>query len=369
MRSTVLAVLAGIAMLPTGADAAMEFPRLIAPSARQECQEALKIAQTVFLSDAPYLYASSPVPPEVKSHLVLHADGVDISGGDALLADLSVFDKRADPTPQASRSFYWQRSTQGSYRLVLKELNRGWRGDTYSVFAVPEDMPLEYLAGRLPDVAPKDRATIPAVADSWRPPLIFNRDGSNQLWFIDVGQPYEVLGKWTVQAADPQGIQPLCSIQFASEMPRGPIALLPTQVQTFERLLDRALGPGFDEGTEQPTAAIRLDVQHIWANVALRPWAASHPYNSHAEIDEGLKKWAIGSATNSELLRQLQLAYLPAERSLAAYYRAIFQMSASAAIEQAVYEIDIAYRTHFGFQEDRADLDDSARTANPWRWK
>ncbi len=369
MKFTVTAVLVAVATLSMSAAKGSDFPRLNTPSMRQECQEALKVAQTLFRSDSRYLYAPSPIPPEVKSRLVLQPQWLDISGGDALLADPLVFDKRRDPVEEASRSFYWQRGTQWGYRLVLKETSRGWQGDTYSVFAVPEGMPLEELATRVPYMAPKNEAMPAALEDSWRPPLIFSRNGSGHLWLIDVGQPHTVLGRWSVQSADPQTIQTLCTIQFSAEMLHGPIALLPAQVQNFERLLDRALGSGLDEGTAQPTAQIRLNVRHTWANVALRPWAESHPYNTRAEIDEGLAKWAGGSASNAALLRRLQLAYLPAERSLASHYQKNFHLSANESNEQAVYEIDIAYREHFSFEVHRGDLDEHAQAANPWRWK
>jgi len=98
--------------------------------------------------------------------------------------------------------------------------------------------------------------------------------------------------------------------------------LLPQPVSNLARKLDEALGPGNDEGTLQPTAWIRLGVQHLMANAALRPWALSEAdaYHTSREVDSGLVGWAKGNHARSRLYDEIRKAYPAAEKSLAANY-------------------------------------------------
>jgi len=295
----------------------------------------------------------------MKSRLVLRPAALDISGadaltifgGDALAVDAAVFDKRPNPD-QSDGSIYWQKNTEAGHRLAVKETNTGWRGDTYEVAAVPDSMAFDEAAKRT------------GANGSWRPPFIFQSNVSKRLWLVFVGEPYQVLGAWSVHAIGSRGLESRCTIEFSSNSD-DPVTLLPPAVVALERLLDRTIGSGREEGTLQPTAAIRLTVQHTWGNLALRPWALGQPYNTRTQVDAALAEWASGVRRDKRLLDDIRAHYEPAERALAAYYKREFQRSSTDAAKFAAYALDVAYRMHFVFHRD-PDGSEKAQSSNPW---
>lgn len=304
------------------------------------------------------------MPGDFKSRLVLGPEGADVSGGNALKVDSALFDRRPNPD-QSHRSTYWQRNTEAGYRLAVKETDRGWRGDTYSVFAVPDSMTVEEAAKRAESETPKGPTS--SARDAWRPPLVYRSDISGRLWVVFVGEPYEVLGDWLVFAIGPQGLESRCTVEFRPKT-QSAVSLLPPAVGVLDRLLDRVVGSGRNEGTLQPTARIRLEVQHTWGNMALRPWALGQPYNTRAQVDAALAEWANGARQNKRLLEDIRAHYQPAERALAAYYQRTFHRSAADATKYAAYALDVAFRAHFVFHKERTDsLEEQRDSPNPWR--
>jgi hypothetical protein len=347
---------------------AKEGPILGGMTDLPECRDALKIADAIFRSDAPYLYYPPAVPTGVPSELVLGPSDLDISGGDALTADPSTFDKQPKTGNFSHRSVYWQKVSQAGYRLVVDETPHGWRGDQYAVFAVPEATKSDDFIAQVSGGDPRNQNKIrPIVEHSWRPPLAF-RGESGRLWLIDVGQPYEFLGAWAVYVSDAQGPRMSCSIDFRPKSVRTAIALLPPQVRALAGLLDKTIGSGEGEGTMQQTARMRLELQHAWANAALRPWAlgSSQPYHSREDVDASLADWARKESYNHELLGQIRKQYRLAEPSMAAYYQGRFGRSKPESKRMAAYALDIMFRSHYVFHRERHDAPDEP-PANPWR--
>ena len=295
---------------------------------------------------------------------MLGFDVEDLSGGDSLVVDDKVIGKHPNPDRDV-RSTYVQKTGRGGYRLAVREDDRGWRGDTYTVFALPDKMS---VAEATVSASSSMRPLETLASGQWRPPLVFQREDSTRLWFMMLGQPYEVMGSWSVHAVADEGLRPLCSIEFLPSGNRVPFSLLPQAVRELEHLLNRTIGSGSNEGTLQPTARIRAEVQQTWGNIALRPWALREPYNFREAVDAGLSTWADISTGNRRLLQDIRRQYPLAEAALARYFQQHFGRTPADSRKSAAYAMDIALRMHFVFHDEspRGD-DDKSRPPNPWR--
>jgi hypothetical protein len=217
----------------------------------------------------------------------------------------------------------------------------------YTLFAIDADVRPETFLTEV-NANQRQATFMPVMADRWRPPLILQKQHSGQLWIIDVGQPSQFLGDWRIHVAERTGITWRCTVHFRPPV-RKAVRLLPPPVRLVAGLLDQTMGRGDNEGTLQPTARLRLDVEHTWANAALRPWALRQPYNTRAEVEAGLKDWARKDATSRRTYHALQYHYPLAEHALAAYYHRYFRRSTAEAKALSAYVLDIALRSHYAF--------------------
>ena len=262
---------------------------------------------------------------------------------------------------------YWQKTARYGYRFVLQEASYGWQGDRYALFAIGEDVRPEAFRTEV-NATHRQVKFMPVMADRWRPPLILQKKHSGQLWIIDVGQPYQFLEDWRIHVAAREGIQWRCTVHFRPHVSKA-VRLFPHAVRLLAGLLDQTIGRGDNEGTLQPTARLRFDVEHTWANAALRPWASGQPYNTRAEVETGLKDWARKSATSRKTSQALQHHYPLAEQSLAAYYQRYFHRSAAEAKALSAYVLDIALRSHYALHSDDPNRYFRKDTwpSNPWQ--
>jgi hypothetical protein len=323
--------------------AVLPFPARSGEATRPECEDARVLAQAVFQSDSPRLYALQ-LPPDMRSEMILGTTELEISGGDALAAS-GAFDKLPLPT---GRSVYWLREPgRDQRRIAVAERSVGWRGDMYSLYLLEQDVEPATFVDAVAADGPGVEANA-VVSGSWRPPLVFRLPDAPGEWLIDVGQPFEPLARWTVYATD--AADPICSLTFGVE-PGSPERLLPPEVRALSRLLDEALGPENYEGTLHPTAAVRDRVAHVRANAEFRPWAlhGAFPYNSRAEVDAGLEEWARGVRPRRALLRKINATYAPAQRSLATFYERTFGLSDADAEKVSAWALDIIFRSYFVF--------------------
>lgn len=342
------------------------WPRLESKTPAQ-CTAALQIARLVYASDEFYLYAPPVIPANFPAMLVLKPQSLDISGGDGLQADESIFDKLPKDGEGAPRSIYWQKQVNNGHRLAIVESDFGWRGDTYSLFALRPNAGSDELRADIHS-ADAHKKFSPIIANGWRPPLLFRDRGADRLWLIDVGRPYQFLGDWYVYIVEPSGVNHRCTIRFRPAVKKA-ITLLPAPVRELARLLDQTMGQGQDEGTLQPTARLRINVEHTWANAAQRPWVLDAPYNTRAEVDAGLQDWSEKGKAYRKIYKAIQHQIPVAERSLAQYYQRHFGRSAAEAKKVAAYVIDIALRSHYVFHSASASSNFSDKTSsdNPWR--
>jgi hypothetical protein len=313
------------------------------------CAKALEIANSAYRSDNFYLYALPPVAKDSGVVFVLQPSAVDISGGDALVADPAVFQKipNSDETPP--RSIYWQTKAQHGLRYVMNEEAFGWRGDQYTLYALKEDVTpdrfIESVRGGV-----QDQASAPLIGEGWSPPLMLQEQHTGDVWAIDVGEPYVFLSDWDIYSIGQDGAKRRCVIRFHPKA-KTATALLPRPIQTLAHYLDATLGSGANEGTLQPTARIRVEVLHMWANVAMRPWAAlaGQPHNSRKQVDAELRAYAHKGVRFQKLYRDIHAAYPRAERALTRYYRAKLGKDAREARAVAKRVLDIAFRMYFVF--------------------
>ena len=366
MKKDIKGLLLAAIVSAAGSAQADAWPRLSPHSTATECRQALQIAEATFHSDEPALYAPPVVPEGLPSRLVLGPAALDLSGGDALVADPAVFDKRPGQE-HAFKSVFWQKTARAGHRLVVRETPRGWRGDTYTLLSIPEQMTPEELTVRIGPVEPGDQIAQPLFTENRRPPLVFWNEASSSAWVIRVGEPGEVLTPWLVYEQTTGGLELQCTVRFSPlAQAADATRLLPLPVATLVRQLDAILGWGKDEGTLQPTAGLRQAAGQTWGNVAQRPWALGSPYNTRAEVDAGLSAWAGRSAWNRAWLLAINRQYPRAEQALAAHYERHFMRPAGAARAAARYALDIAYRKNFVFPRE-GFAPDAKNAPNPWR--
>jgi hypothetical protein len=329
---------------------------------RPECMDAMKLAREMFHSTSQRLYAPLTIPTDLRSTLVLGASELDVSGGNALTST-----EDFEELPQGIRNIHWAKETNGALRVVVREIPVGWRGDMYDLYlldaAVTKDDFLNSINSATGSVTYQ-----PVVSDTWRPPLVFQLPQLKEKWFIDVGQPFQILSDWRVYSSKER--RAICTIVF-SPPGKDSAARLPRPVRTLVRKLDEALGPGNDEGTLQPTARTRLDAKHVLANAALRPWALvdGNAYNSRSEVDAGLEDWAKVNNSRRRLYGEILKEYPIAERSLAGYYSRAYGLPPQKAQESAAWVLDLAFRSFFVFSNGQDYFRYDGVRTNPWPLK
>src|SRR5262249_53406743 len=146
----------------------------------------------------------------------------------------------------------------------------------------------------------------------WTPPLVVRDEASGALAVIFLDTRF--LAPWAVFVQHGQTYEQACTISFRPDVTNG-AQLLPSEVQTLAQRIGATLGDGRNEGTLQSTGRRLYQLQHIWANAALRPWALTdrEVYNSRAEVDAGLRAWSRGAPSFRAAYAALQADYPRAE--------------------------------------------------------
>jgi len=347
------------------------WPKLDKGHNFSHCVEALQIAEKMFMSDAFYLYAPPIISPDQPSSVALGPTSTDISGGDALKEDPSVFEKIS--TGEEPRgSMFWQRKDESGMRFILTETSLGWRGDSYSLFYTSKELTSDRFLDLfrknteypLPEFNSIVRGEQPLLGGG-RPPLIMRNKLSDNLWVIDLGSSSNFLGSWDVYSPEERKLKQICSVQFRPDV-KNAIELLPPPVQKLATHLLRTIGSDVNEGTLKPIARQSFAAQHTWATLALRPWALAEPYNSREEVDAGLREWSLQNKTNGDVYRRIQELYGPALQSIGKYYQRTFNRSREESEQMASYALDIAFRNYYVFSKRRGSTHTVSMT-NPWQ--
>lgn len=336
-------ILAGLVLASANA-LAQDWPRLANGTEIAECKAALRLARLAHESNSvlPWTHPDA-IPDDFGSDLVLGPKSTSVSNGDVLEFDTEVF--TPVPLPEYKpRSIYWQTAMVRGKRLVVEELNQGWRGDMHRVRMVDPSLSVKDYFGSSPEE--RDARLGKPFSDGWRAPFVFRNSGGNGFWMLYIAEPGGFSGNWKVflpGAAEPKLA---CEIQFRPQVPDAAL-LLPQPVRRLAALLDRTLGSGKGEGFWQPTARVRANVQQAWANAVLRPWVAETPYNTRVEVDENLLAWSQRDQVSRKLFGAIQAQYGMAERALAQHYARQLRMPPADAAASAKSVLDTAFRMHY----------------------
>lgn len=360
-----------IGMLTIGASSAYaaEWPQLRGDHHRRQCVQALQLAKATFRSDSMYLYGPPPVPSGFGSAVVLQPKSLATDAEDNLIEDSAVFHKLPGRGTRSPSTTHWQAKPQYGYRLVVREVTHSWRGEVYFLMTSDETVSAEDIVNaELGGPAEKGVQHIWTDRYRWKPPVVLQDSHAGTLWVVDVGQPFEFLGDWRILVPEPGVLSQPCTVVFHPAVKTAE-DLLPLPVRKLAKLLDAALGQGDNEGTLQPTARIRVEVQHTLANAALQPWALTDPYNTRQEVDAGLASWSQEEQAHAAIYQDILSQYPLAERSLANYYRDRFKRKPAEAKRLAAYAMDIVFRSYYVFHSEDPEkyLRRDHLAPNPWR--
>lgn len=342
-------------------------PKITGDISSPECVDAFRLATSMFNSKASTLYAPLVIPHNMHSELILGASDVDISGGDALNASEEFFERIPQPEESSLRNIYWEKLPFGNIRIAVQETPSGWRGDRYSLYTLDKNIEKNAPLKESRKNYSKSEPTA-LVPDTWRPPLVFHLHSSKKLWFITVGEPYQILADWSVFKKSKNGLfEEACTIRFHPAITSG-TNLLPESTQKFARLLDTTIGPGLNEGTLHPTAFLRIRAQQIWANAAIRPWALadSDPYNTTDEVRAGLASWAQNGTSYHRTYQDILKSYPIAEKALSDHYMRQFNLPKAKANRMAQWALDIAFRGNYIFSSGQGYFRSERINTNPW---
>jgi hypothetical protein len=363
-------LMAALSLVCCGIVDARPSPHIFGQVSAPECVDAMAIAKYMYASTSTYVYAPLQLPAHLGSTMVLGATDVDISGGDALPENTHHFENPfPDLKDPSYQHIHWGRDVTAAGRIVITTDNVGWRGDMYSLYVLQGDVPPEQFRADLANSNPHHRYT-PLLDSAWRTPLVFWSNTTGKPWFIIVDEPYEPIGQWEVYLASGDGFKSVCRIKFWPRQGRARAPrILPGEVRKLAELLDQTLGYSPEEGTLQPIAGLRMYSQHIWRNVAYRPWALSDKdtYNSKDQVDYGLLQWSRTGPSYARLYARIKRAYPVAELALARYYESQFMLPRGRAKKVAHWILDVAYRSNFLFSGGTPfSISRNDVNPNPW---
>ena len=337
---------AGVLALILIAGVCEAAPVLLGDKSDPRCIETEQMARTAFHSTNPSLLWPVATPEGQQTELILTQASEDITGGGGIIVNNGFVSRGGDP---GRPTIFWRSGKRAGSHLAVVDQPFSWQGDWYAVYLLPPNATADWLLGVLTDERSIKTPT-PLLGDSrWAIPLVLTDRKTGRDWLIDRGEPYQALVDWQVYEPAGLRLRPMCRVSFG--VPKeGPLSLLPAAVRRFAAAADEALGPGSDEGSQQPTATIRMKVEKDWANAALRPWAITNmPYNTRAEIDRGLSEWARGNGKRRTLRAHIIRSELAAQAPLAAYYAAHLGKSGPAALRLSRYVLDHNLRSYFIF--------------------
>ena len=325
------------------------WPRITQASDPAACRQALVVAKLAFGSSATKLADAAPAILKDRKPafgILLAPDGAgNAEGGDFIVDDAAI--ERKDVAGDV-KAVFLQRAPAGGFRFAVKQQKMNWQGDWYGFYVAQASLDADKLADLLTDE--KQTAVKPVFELAWQRPWLVRDPESQEIVGIDTQHPAGFLEEWIVYRIAKGTATPACRIAFRPPVKHA-VDLLPAgPLRRFAALLDDTIGvPAQDEGTLHVTRRVHLTAANAVANLALRPWAVAEPYNSAAEIAEGLKAWSHKSAIFRAQYRQVQALYPQALQALASYYRTALAKSPADASALAKLSLDRAVGAHFVF--------------------
>lgn len=321
----------------------VSFPTIINGPSNADSQMVLKAAKAAFDSKVPRLAdAGSEVRRRDKNLVLWPVEQSDIE------CDTTLFDK----SPEGGEStFLVQKRPFEGTRYITRQKPFNWQGDNYSVALTTTNDTSSEIFKKLGAIEMNQlpKGYVSVTVDTWQRPWIFRNPSTGKMIAVDTGHPADFLEDWSVyEPTKSSKCKELCKIRFrkpskkvADLLPQGPLSQLAV-------LLDSIIGKAKEnEGTMQATARLRNDVERMWGNLLLRPWAMKQPDNSKAQVERHLKHWQRGARSYKAQYARLQVLYPQAQLALTRYYEQNLKKSHADAAKMAATNLDIAYRSHF----------------------
>jgi hypothetical protein len=240
-------------MLMAGATEAQAQPRAAGETNNRQCLQAFRLATRAFQSTNAWLFWPIEQPPDLGSKLGLRREGKDISGGHGLVNEPELFSVSSVPRPYgAPTTIFWQQRPWNGTRIAVVGEPFNWQGDTYTTYLLNADVTRDDLESDARK-ADQEQRYKPVSGRRWNPPLVLIDDDSGASWFIDMGEPYQMLSEWRIRTMNEGAAGSPCTISFRPNM-KSAVSVLPEPVRRFAVLLDSTLGSGVNEGTLHPTA-------------------------------------------------------------------------------------------------------------------
>jgi len=345
---TIIRILGGLALIGLAAGAAQAQPRITDAADANACRQALAVAKLAFGSAAPKLSDAAPAMAADKpsaSGIVLAPDG---SRGESVgfIVDATAIERAASGGPL--KALFLQGAPADGFRFVVTRQKMNWQGDWYGLYVADAKLGADKLADLL--AADKVEGASIVFDRAWQQPWLVRDPQSLQIVGIDTQHPAEFLADWIVTRIADGAPAKACRIAFRPPVETAPELLPAGPLRELAALLDEIVGvPAQDEGTFNATGRIRVAATQAWANAALRPWATESPYNSQAEIENGLKAWSRKSATFGAQYRRMNALYPRALAALEAHYRTALGKPPREAAPLAKQSLDRAVGAHFVF--------------------
>lgn len=160
-------------------------PALLSEGTHPDCQAAHEMAHAAFESTSPSLIWPVINPDSTGNLIALARGSMDISGGDGVLEDTTIFERVGVPS-RMFRVLFWARQPQDNQRIVVFDQSFSWRGDHYYLISLPSSVTQEEFIDQLgTEELQRDMANV----SSWHPPVVLNSQHSGDLWVIDQGLP------------------------------------------------------------------------------------------------------------------------------------------------------------------------------------
>lgn len=363
-RTASLKIAAAALVLTMGQPAmAQTWPRMSGGANNPQCQQAFQLAKSAFESENAPPFIPIAVPKDFGSTMNVNAKQTDLTENDLLAHDPTKFERMRGSGAKGP-ILYWQIKPEFGKRLVVVDVPVDWRGDSYFLYLLDEDV----KPASLFDDLQTDRTarTFKPVLDGY-PALVLADNASGRNWFIDTAtvnntpMPY-----WSVYTTEADGVKKQCTIRFMPKVKQG-VFLLPAPVQRIAALLDEALGPDTMEGTMHTITSLRNGANDAWANVASRPWALTEqPANTSAQVYDALGEWSTTSRKSHDVIWTIIHHFREARHSLARYYQDKFHMPPRDAKKMADFAMVLMEGEYFLFPGAGDNLGTPTIRPNPW---
>lgn len=298
------------------------------------CRDALLLAEAMFFSKAPHVFAPLVMPAGMRSSLVLGATTLDVADPNSLQVSADFDGLALRGVGQA----YWAKRAEAGKRVVVVAETVVRSSSAYALYLLDEAESQAAFKARI-EGAPPDGGSLPFTRDI-RPPLLFRSPDEQATWLLDLGADREWRLQWHVSAG-PVG-RAVCTVRL-QQPSSGALQTLPAAVRSLVTRLEgtarRVDSDAQSEALEQLEQLVNL--------AAFRPWALPNGAARHRLDVTGMA------------------GYPSAKRDLARYYARSFGLRPEAANKVAAWVLG-EFSGAVPALPSTGDPRREGRGANPW---